>query len=217
MVIAIDGPAGTGKSSVSSRLAERTGFFYINSGRFYRAITWKALRQGKTVANPKAIIATAADISIEVDNDTFLVDGHERSSELHTPDVDDHVAAVSSIPEVRLAVNTRIKRIAGTRDIIVEGRDMSTVVFPDADIKVFLDADPKIRARRRAEQIGPDADYAAILAAIRERDRIDRSKAIGKLTQSADAIYLDTSDLTLEQVCEKVIVIIHAKTKHGRS
>lgn len=217
MVVAIDGPAGTGKSSVSTKVAEQTGFFYINSGRFYRAITWKALQQGKSLENPQAIIATAADIAIEVEGNRFLVDGKERSHELHTPAVDNQVAEVSSIPEVRIAVNARIKRIAGTRDIIVEGRDMSTVVFPHADVKVYLDADPAARAKRRADQIGADADYAAILSAIQERDKIDRSKAVGKLEQSDDAVYLDTTDLTLEQVCEKVIDIIHVKTKHGRS
>lgn len=217
MVVAIDGPAGTGKSSVGTQLAQKTGFFYINSGRFYRAITWKVLQQGKSLENPQAIIATAADIAIEVEGDRFLVDGKERAKELHTPEVDNQVAGVSAIPEVRIAVNARIKRIAGTRDIIVEGRDMSTVVFPNADVKVYLDAEPAIRARRRADQIGPGADFAGILSAIQERDQIDRSKAVGTLKQSEDAVYLDTTDLTLNQVCEKVIDIIHVKTKHGRS
>jgi cytidylate kinase len=217
MVVAIDGPAGTGKSSVSTRLAELTGFFYINSGRLYRAITWKALQQGKTSDSPQALIATAADISIEIKNDRFLVDGKNRNAELHTPEVDREVATVSSIPEIRIAVNTRIKRIAGTRDIIVEGRDMSTVVFPDAEVKIYLDADPAVRARRRAEQLGDEADYQEILASIRDRDEIDRLKAVGPLKQSPDAEYVDTTDLTLDQVCEKVIDIIHVKTKHGRS
>ncbi len=218
IVVAIDGPAGTGKSSVSKRLAELTGFFYINSGRFYRAITWKALQQGKNSASPQALIATASDISIEIDGKhRFLVDGKVRNRELHTPEVDNEVAAVSSIPEVRIAVNTRIKRIAGSRDIIVEGRDMSTVVFPDADVKVYLDADPHERARRRTAEIGKDADFDEILAGIKERDHIDTSKAIGSLKQSEDAEYIDTTHLTLDQVCEKVIDIIHVKTKHGRS
>ena len=213
MVVAIDGPAGTGKSAVSANVAERTGFFYINSGRFYRTITWKALQQGKSIEDPRAIIATAADIAIEVEENRFLVDGKERSHELHTLEVDAQVAEVSSIPEVRIAVNTRIKRIAGKRDIIVEGRDMSTVVFPDADVKVFLDAAPAARAKRRADQIGSDANYEAILSAIQERDRIDRSKVVGKLARSDDAVYLDTTDLTFEQVCEKVLEIIHRKNR----
>lgn len=217
MVVAIDGPAGTGKSSVSARLAEMTGFFYINSGRFYRAITWKALQQGKSSANPQALIATATDISIEVQPNKFLVDGKNRTAELHAPDVDREVAAISAIPEIRIAVNTRIKRIAGSKDIIVEGRDMSTVVFPDADVKIYLDAAAEVRARRRFEQMGGEGDYDEILQGIRERDEIDRGKAFGSLKRSDDAVYLDTTDLTLEQVCEKVNDIIHVKTKHGRS
>jgi len=218
MVVAIDGPAGTGKSSVSKRLSELTGFFYINSGRFYRAITWKALQQRKNHHNPQALIATATDISIEIDGkQRFLVDGKVRNKELHSPEVDREVAAVSSIPEVRIAVNSRIKRIAGSRDIIVEGRDMSTVVFPNADVKVFLDADAEERARRRTKELGDDAAYTEILERIRERDKVDRSKAVGPLRQSDDAVYIDTTHLTLEQVCERVISIIHSKTKHGRS
>ncbi len=218
MVIAIDGPAGTGKSSVSQCVAERTGFFYINSGRFYRAITWKALLQGKDHTKPQALVATATGISIDIDKKgRFLVDGKVRHRELHTSNVDEEVATVSSIPEIRIAVNSRIKRIAGSRDIIVEGRDMSTVVFPDAEIKIYLDADAEERARRRTEELEEPADYEEILARIRERDHIDRFKPVGSLQRSEDAVYVDTTHLTLEQVCEKVIDIIHAKTKHGRS
>jgi CMP/dCMP kinase len=218
MVVAIDGPAGTGKSSVSRCVAEHTGFFYINSGRFYRAITWKALQQGKNHTKPQALVATATDISIDIDRKgRFLVDGKVREKELHTSDVDQEVAAVSSIPEIRIAVNSRIKRIAGSRDIIVEGRDMSTVVFPDAEIKIYLDADAEERARRRTKELDARADYKEILARIQERDRIDRTKAVGSLRKSDDAEYVDTTHLTLDEVCEKVIDIIHAKTKHGRS
>lgn len=218
MVVAIDGPAGTGKSTVSTRVADATGFFYINSGRFYRAITWKALRNDGNLLNRDALVSTASEISIDISGDRFLVDGVPRGDELHTPAVDAEVAAVSSIPEIREAVNERIKEIAGTRDIIVEGRDMSTVVFPDADVKIYLDAAPEIRARRRLAQLGEtEGDYESTLDAIRRRDEIDRSKATGRLERSSDAVYLDTTDLTLDQVCERVIVIIHVKTKHGRS
>jgi len=218
MVVAIDGPAGTGKSTVSTRVATATGFFYINSGRFYRAITWKALEEGTDPRDTAALIRTATGISIEISGEQFLVDGVSRGDELHTSAVDAEVAKVSSIPEIRVAVNARITQIAGERDIIVEGRDMSTVVFPDAEVKIYLDAAPEIRARRRLAQLGDDTgDYQAILNAIRDRDEIDRSKEMGRLEQSSDAVYLDTTDLTLDQVCERVIDIIHVKTKHGRS
>ena len=151
MVVAIDGPAGTGKSTVSHLVAEKADFFYLNSGRFYRAITWKALTGGVTRDDAEALVSVASDIDIDIDGDRFLVDGVERTDELHTAAIDHAVAEVSSIPEVRRLVNARIKRIAGKRDIVVEGRDMSTVVFPDAEIKVFLDASPAMR---------PNADSA---------------------------------------------------------
>jgi cytidylate kinase len=216
MVVAIDGPAGTGKSTISSRVAEATGFLNLNSGRFYRAITWKVLSQGKGINNPKAIIATAADIRIELSGARFLVDGVPRTKELHTPEVDAATATVSAIPEVRIAVNRRLKQIAGRLDVVVEGRDMSTVVFPDAEIKIFLDADADERARRRvAEREG--ASFEAIREAIIARDRVDREKKVGKLQRSDDAVYIDTTDLTIDQVCEKVIAIIHDKKPHGRS
>ncbi|HKK49307.1 MAG TPA: (d)CMP kinase [Alkalispirochaeta sp.] len=216
MVVAIDGPAGTGKSTISKRVAEQTEFFYLNSGRFYRAITWKALRQGKGIENPQALIATAADISITVEEDQFLIDGVPRDQELHTPEVDGAVATVSSIPEIRIAVNNRLKRIAGERDIVVEGRDMSTVVFPQAEVKIYLDADANERARRRLDQHG-SGDFEDIRNSIAKRDQIDRTKQTGRLQRTKEAIYLDTTDLTIEQVCEKVIAIIHEKNQHGRS
>ncbi len=216
MVVAIDGPAGTGKSTISRRVAEETSFFYLNSGRFYRAITWKALSQGKGLESPQALIATAADISITVENDQFLVDGIPREQELHTSEVDSAVATVSSIPEVRIAVNNRLKRIAGERDIVVEGRDMSTVVFPEAEVKIYLDADADERARRRLDQNG-GGNFDEIRNSIGQRDQIDRTKETGRLQRTKEAIYLDTTDLTIEQVCEKVIDIIHDKNQHGRS
>ena len=216
MVVAIDGPAGTGKSTVSKRVAAETDFFYLNSGRFCRAITWKALDQGKGVENHQVLIATAADISITVEDDQFLVDGTPRDEELHTPKVDSAVATVSSIPEIRIAVNNRLKRIAGERNIVVEGRDMSTVVFPDAEVKIYLDADPDVRARRRLEQQG-SGNFEEIRESISQRDEIDRTKETGRLQRTKDAIYLNTTDLTIEQVCEKVIDIIHEKNQHGRS
>lgn len=216
MVVAIDGPAGTGKSTISKRVAEQTDFFYLNSGRFYRAVTWKALKQGTGLDNPQALIATAVDISITVKDDQFLVDGIPREEELHTPEVDHAVATVSSIPEIRIAVNNRLKQIAGERNIVVEGRDMSTVVFPEAQVKIFLDADADKRAQRRLDQQG-SGSFEEIRQSISQRDQIDRTKETGRLQRTKDAIYLDTTDLTIEEVCEKVIDIIHEKNQHGRS
>lgn len=211
MVVAIDGPAGTGKSSVSREVANGTGFFYLNSGRFYRAITRNALLTGVRVEDREKLLHVARNTVIDVEGDAFIVDGTALDRELHTPEIDEKVAQVSSFPEVREIVNTRLKEIAGLRDVVVEGRDMSTVVFPDADVKIFLDADPAVRARRRFREQGGTGDLAALEAAITERDRLDRTKDTGRLVRAPDAIYLDTTDLTLQQVCEKVIAAIHER------
>lgn len=216
MVVAIDGPAGTGKSTISRRIAEQAGFFYLNSGRFYRAITWKALQHGLTPADRDALIDTARGIRVELSGDAYLIDGVRREEELHSSAVDAAVAQVSAIPEVREAVNTRIRLIAGQRDIVVEGRDMSTIVFPEAEVKVFLDADLRERARRRHAQ-QPEADFASILAAIAARDEVDTTKESGRLERRPDARYIDTTHLTIDRVCEMVVGIIHEKQDHGRS
>lgn len=217
MVVAIDGPAGTGKSTVSQEVAARTGFFFLNSGKFYRAVSWKALRQKKSLENPQAIIAVAADIVLSVEDNRFLVDGKERNAELHAPEIDQVVAQVSAIPEVRVAVNSRLRRIAGARDVVVEGRDMSTVVFPDAEIKIYLDADVAVRAQRRRAQHRDDIPLEEVQRAMEERDSIDRTKPVGALRRASDAVYIDTTDLTLPEVCERVVAIILDKKNHGRS
>lgn len=211
MVVAIDGPAGTGKSTVAQRVADKTGFLYLNSGKFYRAITYKALKQGKRKENRHALIATAADISIDVTKEAFFVDGARLDRELHTEEIDSDVAEVSSIPEVRISVNSRIKKLAEDHDLVVEGRDMQTTVFPDAAVKVFLDADVKTRAQRRYEQNQSEGDLDEIEEAIRRRDEIDQNKQMGKLARAEDALYIDSTDLTIEEVCETVISTIQKK------
>ncbi len=212
MVVAIDGPAGTGKSSVSRCVARETRFFYVNSGRFYRAITWKALSEGLSPDDHEALLGVARAISIEVrPPDTYLVDGHPRHDELHTPGVDAQVAQVSAIPPLREEVNRRLLVIAAERDIIVEGRDITTVVFPDADVKVFLDASVEERARRRWEQSDQQLTLAQTRDAIARRDGVDRSKETERLYLSGDALYVDTTHLTLEVVCEKVVATIRQK------
>lgn len=211
MVVAIDGPAGTGKSTVAQRVADKTGFLYLNSGKFYRAITYKALKQGKRKENRHALIATAADITIDVTKEAFFVDGAELDRELHTEEIDTNVAEVSSIPEVRISVNSRIKKLAQEHDLVVEGRDMQTTVFPKAEVKVFLDADVKTRAQRRFEQNESEGSLKDIEDAIRRRDEIDQNKQMGKLARAEDALYIDTTDLTIEEVCEKVIATIQKK------
>lgn len=216
MIVAIDGPAGSGKSTVSREVALRTGFLYLNSGRFYRAITWKALAAGIGETDDTALIAVAEAIRIEVSTREFLVDGTPRDGELHSPTIDRATAIVSRIPEVRREVNLRLSAIALDRDVVVEGRDMSTVVFPDAEVKIYIDADTRARAERRRAEYGSHVPIEEVERAIRERDEIDRTKAHGALIRPADAVYLDTTHLTLDKVCERVIAIIQKKTNQNQ-
>ncbi|MCE1196970.1 (d)CMP kinase, partial [bacterium] len=205
MIVAMDGPAGCGKSTIAKLLSERLGFLYINSGNLYRAIAYRSIRRGVALADQEALVKCAAEASIDCDADgSILLDGEKRSFELRSAEVDAIVAQVSAVPAIRNVVNEVVRRIASSRDAVVEGRDMTTVVFPDAEAKFFIDASVEERAKRRFDQGSSGLSYEAILENIRMRDAIDRGKAVGALKIAEDALYLDTSGLTIEQVYEKV-------------
>lgn len=217
MIVAMDGPAGCGKSTIAKLLSERLGFLYVNSGNLYRAIAFRSLQRSVALGDAEALIACAAEASIDCDADGgILLDGVKRSSELRSAEVDAIVAQVSAVPKIRFIVNDVVRRIASRRDAVVEGRDMTTVVFPDAEAKFFIDASVEERAKRRFEQGSSSLSYDAILENIRMRDAIDRGKAFGALKIAEDALYLDTSGLTIEQVYEKVYSkILHLREEHG--
>jgi cytidylate kinase len=196
---------------VSECVADRTGFLYLNSGRFYRAITWKTLDRSISTGDEAPVVEIARSISIAIDGDRFLVDGVDRVNALHDATIDRATAIVSRIPAVRSEVNRRLIEIAGDRDVVVEGRDMSTVVFPDAQVKIFLDADANARARRRKREHNDPRPLQEVERAIRERDEIDATKPVGRLERPDDAVYVETTHLTLDQVCEKVVAIIQQK------
>lgn len=208
MIVAIDGPAGSGKSSVARCVAERTGFFYVNSGLFYRAITWAVLEQGADPSDAHAVTAVARGLDLVAGESGLVVDGAFREAELRTARVDEHVAALSSIMAVRQVVNDRVRDAAHERDVVVEGRDMTTVVFPEAEVKIYLDASIESRARRRLSEQGGEG-LQQMMARIAERDRIDQEKQFGPLIRSSQAVYIDSSHLTLGQVCDKVLRTIH--------
>ena len=212
MVIAIDGPAGSGKSTIARTVASQTGMFYLNSGSFYRAVTWKVIRTADPAAEA-AVIETARGIELAVENGQLLVDGTDPGNELRSDEVDHWVARHSAIPEVREQVNSRLKHIAQQIDLVVEGRDMATVVFPNADIKIYLDASIQTRAQRRFEQGTSRMSLREIEESIRKRDQIDSTKQHGRLRVAPDALYLDTSHLTIEEVCARVVANIHGHDK----
>lgn len=218
MIVAIDGPAGCGKSSLAAMISKNLGFLYINSGNLYRAISLAAINKGVSVDDTQGIIKVASEVQIEyLPDGKISVDGKVVDRELRTPAVDAVVAQVSAIPEVRAIVNKIIQKVAAGRDCVAEGRDMTTVVFPNADLKIYLDASVEKRAERRFMQNSEGMSLDDIRKNIEMRDRIDTTKSTGALKIAKDAYYLDTSGLTIEQVYEKVYSkILYVRDTHGQ-
>lgn len=210
MVVAIDGPAGVGKSSIAKLIAQTCNFYYLNSGSFYRAYTYLQLQAHLDPMDFPSVLRTAQSHELTVFNGRICIDGLDVEDKLHTAQVDSVVAQVSTYVPLREYVNVQLRRIAENMDVIVEGRDITTVVFPDADLKCYFDAEPEVRAQRRFKQHPENQDYETVLRQIKERDAIDRNKAVGALQVARDALYVDTSYLTMEQVCEKVLSAIFA-------
>jgi len=217
VVIAIDGPAGSGKSTIARMVAQALGFTYVNSGNLYRAMTLRALRHDIAEDNKEALLACAKEARIEYRGGRLFLDGEDAEGQLHSAEIDGRVAQVSALPPLRDIVNDHVRRIAGSLDAVVEGRDMTTVVFPDADLKFFLDASPEARARRRYDEGVSGASLDEIRKNIEMRDAIDRSKSVGSLKIAPDAEYLDSSHLTIQEVYDKVYgKILHIREDHGR-
>jgi len=204
MIVAIDGPAGVGKSTVARFVADKFGFFNLNSGNFYRAVALKALERDVSPDDEENLAPLAESLDLDIVNGRLFMDGKDVEEELHTDRVDRVVSPVSACVPVRHIVNGHIRRITAGMNVVAEGRDMTSVVFPHGEIKLFLDASPAARARRRYRQGVSELSLEEITRGIEERDRIDRNKKEGSLKITEDTEYLDTSDLTLEEVCEKV-------------
>ena len=204
MVIAIDGPAGVGKSTIAKAIAEKMGIFYLNSGNFYRAITLYLLEKNIDIKDEKAVVAAAEQCDITVKDHHVYLNGIDVENQLHSDAVDAIVAPVSAIIPVRHIVNNQLRKLAKSLDLISEGRDVTTVVFPDADYKFYFDADARTRAERRYKQGTSNMSLEEIEKSIIERDKIDRGKAFGALKIAKDSIYIDTTGLTIDQVYAKV-------------
>ena len=204
MVVAIDGPAGVGKSTVAQEVARAAGFLYLNSGSFYRAVTLAVLESNADPEDREKVIAAARAARLEMRDGSLALNGRDVEAAIRSDTVDRWVARHSSIPEVRDIVNRGLRRLADGRDVVMDGRDIGTVVFPNAEVKIFLDADVKTRAGRRFNQGTSGMALAEIERGIAERDRVDRSKAVGRLDMAKDALYMDTSHLTIHEVCERV-------------
>jgi cytidylate kinase len=222
LVVALDGPASSGKSSVGAAAALQLGYRFCDTGLLYRAATWLALKRAVRVegegADPLALVALVPEIELVPDEQGRLahvsVDGEDVTEDVHTPRVDEAVSAVSRVPELRTALLERQRSLAAEPGgIVMAGRDIGTVVLPDADLKIFLDASAEERARRRAEERGlsaesPEARY--ILAQLRRRDELDRNRAVAPLRPADDAIHIVTDGNTFEKTVDAVVAAIQA-------
>ncbi len=222
MTIAIDGPAASGKSTVGEALAERLDYLYFDTGVMYRAVTWAALERGVDVENEETVTGLAEALEIEVtdatDDDgrqyTVLANGVDVTWEIRNPDVDATVSVVSAYRGVRHALVAKQRQIAADRPVVMVGRDIGTVVLPEADLKIYLDASVEERARRRWLELqdrGKDADCRAVLDAMRRRDRIDSNREISPLRAAEDAVRIDTTGVGVETVVDEAERLVHER------
>lgn len=216
--IAIDGPAASGKSVLAERLAEALGYFYLDTGLMYRAVTNEALRRHVPIQDERAVSALANSIEINVipmaDRKLcdVIVDGRDVSAELHRPEVDRNVSAVSAYADVRHNMAEQQRRIAQRGSIVMAGRDIGTVVLPDAECKIFLTASVEARARRRMQDRlnrGQVVTFEQMRDEILERDRVDSSRSVSPLRAADDAVYLDNSDMTIRETLERALALFH--------
>lgn len=212
MIVAIDGPVGSGKSAVGRRVAEALGLPFVDSGLMYRVVGRLAVEQGLDLDDAEAVTRLAGATTVRIDGRRVCVDGRDITGEVYAPDLSEAASQVAQAPGVRLAVVAQL-RAMGKGGVVMAGRDIGTVVFPDADHKFFLTATAEVRARRRAAQIeerGETADPDRLRVEVEERDRRDAGRAVAPMRPADDAVILDTDDLDLPQVVAQVLGRVRA-------
>ncbi|PWU03743.1 MAG: (d)CMP kinase [Terriglobia bacterium] len=219
VVIAIDGPAGAGKSTIAKRLADRLGFTYIDTGAMYRAVALWALRQGVNPSDMHRMEQLALAAEIELTPGRIRLNREDVTETIRTLEVSSAASKVAVIPGVRRAMVAKQREIGERASVVMEGRDIGTIVFPNADVKIFLDAQPEERVRRRYQEEllkGASIGESALAEQMQERDRRDSARADSPLTQAPDAIYLDSTALSIEEVEETILKIVRARVTNGK-
>jgi CMP/dCMP kinase len=215
LIIAIDGPSGVGKGTVSRAVARALGYTHIDTGAMYRAVGWAAIQRGLPLTDEAAASALASSLRLIVEDGRVLADDVDITRAVRTPEIDKAATAVARMPKVRERLVERQRALARGRGVVMEGRDIGTVVFPDADVKIYLDASPEERARRRAADpahAGGSQELAAVATALAARDKIDTTRAVSPLMVAADAVVIDTTGIPVEEVVKRVMQLVYSRS-----
>jgi cytidylate kinase len=216
LIIAIDGPSGAGKGTIARTLSSQLGYRHVDTGAMYRAVGWKACRDGIALDDEAGVAGVASRANLIVENGLVEIDGHDVTRAIRTPEVDKIAAAVARLPRVREVLVARQRELGLSGGVVMEGRDIGTVVFPHADVKVYLDASAEERARRRANDAahtGSQAGQAAVAEGIAARDKSDTTRAVSPLTLAPDAVRIDTTELSVAAVVEQVMALVKLKVE----
>jgi len=219
IVVAIDGPAGAGKSTIAKGLAARLGFTYIDTGAMYRAVALWAVRQNVDTGDMHRMEQLAIAAGIELSPGRIALNGEDVTDAIRTPEVSNGASRIAVIPGVRRAMVAKQREIGQHTSVVMEGRDIGTVVFPDAQVKVYLDAYPEERVRRRCEEMrakGVEVNAAQLAAQMKERDQRDSTRADAPLSQAPDAVYLDSTAMGIDDVIESIMKLVRSRVTNGR-